>query len=373
MISDYQAARGTAGARLVRDRPPGHGTTDPGRPASAGRIRPTATASIMRIGILYEHPDWFLPLFAALNRRGLEYMRIDAGALRWDPTERPAFDLLVNRMSPSAYLRGRAHAIFATGAYLQYVESWDVPVVNGSAQWRLEISKSAQLDLFDALGVPFPRSQVINHPSQALAAADRLRYPILVKPNIGGSGARIQRFDVPQQLDGAITGGRLDLGIDSTALVQEFLPASDGAITRLELLDGDLLYAIRITPPAEHGFNLCPADICQVPEGAPAGVTGGESAESLRTVEGVCPVKPSMRIEAADPPAEVVRMACRLAHRAGLDVCGIEYLVDARDGRPCFYDVNALSNFVTDAPRILGFDPFSRFVDYLETRLAVLC
>jgi hypothetical protein len=43
-----------------------------------------------------------------------------------------------------------------------------------------------------------------------------------------------------------------------------------------------------------------------------------------------------------------------------------------RDGRPYFYDVNALSNFVTAAPRIVGFDPVSRFVDYLESRLAVL-
>ncbi len=39
-----------------------------------------------------------------------------------------------------------------------------------------------------------------------------------------------------------------------------------------------------------------------------------------------------------------------------------------RDGLPYFYDVNALSNFVTDAPRLVGFDPFVRFVDYLERR-----
>jgi len=32
---------------------------------------------------------------------------------------------------------------------------------------------------------------------------------------------------------------------------------------------------------------------------------------------------------------------------------------------------NALSNFVTDAPRLVGFDPFVRFVDYIEQRAAV--
>ena len=31
-----------------------------------------------------------------------------------------------------------------------------------------------------------------------------------------------------------------------------------------------------------------------------------------------------------------------------------------------FYDVNANSNFVADAPRVVGFDPFARLVDWLE-------
>ena len=32
------------------------------------------------------------------------------------------------------------------------------------------------------------------------------------------------------------------------------------------------------------------------------------------------------------------------------------------------YDINALSNFVADAPNVIGFDPFVRLVDYLEGR-----
>jgi hypothetical protein len=30
-----------------------------------------------------------------------------------------------------------------------------------------------------------------------------------------------------------------------------------------------------------------------------------------------------------------------------------------------FYDVNATSNFVADAPAVLGFDPTPRFADYI--------
>jgi hypothetical protein len=58
-----------------------------------------------------------------------------------------------------------------------------------------------------------------------------------------------------------------------------------------------------------------------------------------------------------------------IARRVELDVGGIEYLVDDRDGRHYFYDINALSNFVADARNVIGFDPFERLVDYLLARV----
>jgi len=59
--------------------------------------------------------------------------------------------------------------------------------------------------------------------------------------------------------------GRLDFGPDGTALVQEHLESGEGAIVRVEAMDGRYLYAIRIVRDARAGSNLCPADICQVP------------------------------------------------------------------------------------------------------------
>jgi glutathione synthase/RimK-type ligase-like ATP-grasp enzyme len=316
----------------------------------------------MTVAVLYEHPEWFRPLFATFDRRGIDYVEIDAAALSWRPAHRPAFDLLVNRMSPSAYLRGHAHAVHAALHYVAYVESWGIPVVNGTAAYSLEISKATQLRLLDRLGLRYPASRVINHAGRALEAAEGLRFPLVVKPNIGGSGARIQRFDSRDALAQAVDAGTIDLGIDHTALVQEFLPARGGSITRVELLDGEQLYAIRITPPSGFGFNLCPADICRDGDATPAATTA--------EVEGLCPTKPAMDIVATEVPAAVAEATRTIARTAGLDVCGIEFLIDDRDGQACYYDINALSNFVTDAPRIVGFDPFERFVDYLERRAA---
>jgi hypothetical protein len=68
------------------------------------------------------------------------------------------------------------------------------------------------------------------------------------------------------------------------------------------------------------------------------------------------------------PPAEVIAQVEAIARAARLDVGGIEFLVDDRDGEVYFYDVNALSNFVADAPNVVGFDPWVHFVDYLVAR-----
>src|SRR4029078_13386671 len=74
--------------------------------------------------------------------------------------------------------------------------------------------------------------------------------------------------------------------------------------------------------------------------------------------------------EGFTPPREIIRQVGSIAARVELDVGGIEYLIDPRDGRPYFYDINALSNFVADAPNVIGFDPFAKLVDYLAERVA---
>ncbi|HEY6809444.1 MAG TPA: hypothetical protein VI160_11740, partial [Gemmatimonadales bacterium] len=153
------------------------------------------------IAVFYEHPDWFRPLFTALERRGVPYTRLDAASHRFDAANgRPPYALVFNRMSPSAYLRGHGNAIFYTLHYLDYLKRQGVRVVNGYDAYVTETSKALQLSLLRHLGLPAPKARVINHPSQAADAARGLRFPVVIKPNIGGSGAGVRRFDTPEQL-----------------------------------------------------------------------------------------------------------------------------------------------------------------------------
>ena len=67
------------------------------------------------------------------------------------------------------------------------------------------------------------------------------------------------------------------------------------------------------------------------------------------------------------PPAELETVLL-LARGASIDVGGVEFLVSKADGRIYYYDVNSTSNFVANAPAVVGFDPTARFVDFIESR-----
>lgn len=307
-----------------------------------------------QIGIVYEHPLWFEPLFAELDRRRVSYVRLHANDLVFDPGEHELpYTLVLNRMSPSAWTRGHANAIFHTLHFLAYLEEMGVEVVNGHAAFQVEISKARQCALFARLGLRYPQARAVSDVRQLEAAAEGLRYPVLVKPNVGGSGAGIRSFESAVELREAAAAETVDLGLDGTALVQEQLPAADQSVVRIEILGGEFLYAIRLQL-LPGSFNLCPADYCELP-----GIADGVSGRGLP-------------IERYDPPEEVVEDGKRILAAAGMELGGVEYLVNERDGLPYFYDVNALSNFVANAPEVIGFDPFVDLVDFLLERAGVL-
>ncbi|MEX2500933.1 MAG: hypothetical protein WD336_01045 [Trueperaceae bacterium] len=305
----------------------------------------------LRIAYLYEHPSWFDATFAELERRDVEVQRWFAPDHVLDPAgPTPEVDLVVNRISPSAPSRGHGRTLGYARDLLRWCEARGVAVLHGSAVQDLETSKALQVELLARLGLPHPRSRLIHDPRQAPAAARTLRFPLLVKPNVGGSGAGIRGFDHAGALDDAVAAGDLDLGPDGLALVQERHRPRGGEIVRVEVLNGEVLYGIRLQLTSPDAFNLCPADVCRLPDADDEG-------------DATVPVR------AFEPPADLAAAVLRLTAAAGIEVGGVEALFDDdADGAPVLYDVNALSNFVSDAPQVLGFDPLEPYVDHLIVR-----
>jgi hypothetical protein len=314
------------------------------------------------IAIFYEHPHWFEPLFAELSRRDVPFVKLDAARHSFDPAGREErFSLLFNRMSPSAWNRGHGEAIFSARDYVAHIEGRGIPVFNGSRAFGFETSKALQVSLLQRLELPVPRTRVANHPSLLLRASRDLRFPLVVKPNVGGSGAGIIRFDDSLELATAVRAGHIGSGLDGTILLQEYHAPRGASIVRVETLEARYLYGIRIHLGDGAGFDLCPADVCKT--------VGGQDL-----VSAACPVgaaKAGLTVEAFTPSPEVIRQVERIAGTANIDVGGIEYLESARDGRLYYYDINALSNFVADPVRVVGFDPTARLVDALIARARI--
>lgn len=304
------------------------------------------------LAILYEHPEWFRPLFAALDRRGVAYRAFtpDGG---WDPAERqPPAPLVFNRIAMSSFLRagagngggnGGEHPIFDAIARLDHWRRGGAAIVNGPEVLAIDSSKARQLSLLVSLGLAVPRTRVVHRAADVADAAAAIGFPLVVKANIGGSGAGIVRYDDMDAVRAAVADGELPRSIDGVLLVQDYVPARDGVITRIETLDRRFLYALEVA--GGGAFDLCPADACAVP-GAPA-----------------------IRMAAVDPGAGLRDAAEAIARAVDLDVGGVEVMVDDRDGVARFYDINALSNFVARPNAVLGWDPHDRLVDYLVERI----
>jgi glutathione synthase/RimK-type ligase-like ATP-grasp enzyme len=298
------------------------------------------------LAILYEHPTWFEPLFAALERRGVRFEKIRLSDHRFDPasTDIPA-PVVLSRVAMSSFLREAEHGIFYAEALLAHWASNGARVLNGAEVVAVDSSKARQLSLISRLGYQIPETRVVHRREDLSAAARTMRWPLLVKANIGGSGAGIVRYSSEGELDASIVEGTVPESVDSVLLVQDYVPARGGTIVRVETLDGRFLYAIEVESGGDS-FDLCPADACLAQPGRAA-----------------------VRMTAVTPPPELVEAAERIARAAGLDVGGVEYLIDDRDGTARFYDINALSNFVAKPLDVLGWDPHERLVDHLEAAI----
>jgi glutathione synthase/RimK-type ligase-like ATP-grasp enzyme len=245
----------------------------------------------------------------------------------------------------SSFLREAEHPIFYAESLLDHWAANGARVLNGAGVIAVDSSKARQLSLISRLGYAVPQTRVVHRLEDLIPAARTMPWPLLVKANIGGSGAGITRYSSAAELERSIADGSVPTSIDSVLLVQDYVPPRGGVITRIETLDGKYLYAIEIDSGGED-FDLCPADACMA--------RPGRGAIAMHSVH---------------PAPALIEAVEQIAAAIGLDVGGIELLVDDRDGTPRFYDINALSNFVAKPLDVLGWDPHDRLAAHLKAEI----
>ena len=182
----------------------------------------------------------------------------------------------------------------------------------------------------------------------------------MLKPEQGGSGARMHKVESLDELRTLLETQPAIWEPDQLLLLQEYLPHDpEFGIVRMEFLGDQLLYAMRVVT---HGrYNLCPSEECNPAD-------GGDTTCAIPQQQQAPPVE---FYPYHDLPDEALRAGQAIVRSANMDVAGIEFL-ETPDGRRVFYDINANSNLRRPVGEAFGFDPFERVADHLEQRLAAL-
>src|SRR5437868_11231111 len=221
------AARGISALPLAplravwRGRKPQQWTN--GRPLP--KCPPPMSASAKPLAILYEHPSWFQPLFAALERRGIGYEAIQLAGHRFDPAAfEPPAPLILSRVAQSGFLREPEHPIFYAASLLDHWARGGARVLNGAEVLAIDSSKARQLSLIASLGYNVPATRVVHRAKELAEAAEAMSYPFLVKANLGGSGAGIVRYASRDELLASIDQCTVPESVDQVLLVQDYVP-----------------------------------------------------------------------------------------------------------------------------------------------------
>jgi hypothetical protein len=280
----------------------------------------------MKVYVLHENDDWLPPFAEALDAEGVPWAPwfLDGGIVDLDAP--PPAGVFYSRMSASSHTRGHVRAKEHTRSVLSWLEAAGRRVVNGRRVLELEMSKVDQLTALSAAGLVVPRTLAVVGTERLVEQARRFHTPFITKHNQGGKGLGVARFDHADALAQALVDGVLVEPIDHTWLLQEYVEPIGGFITRVEVVGGRFLYAL--AADTTHGFELCPAEACQVHD---AFCPTGEHAARIFSLR-----------EGFDDP--IIEGYLDFARIWGIEIAGFEF-IQAADGRQVTYDVNTNTNY----------------------------
>lgn len=300
-----------------------------------------------KIHVIHENPEWLPPLARAFDQRGLPWTEWNLASGSFDLSSPPPEGVFYNRMSASSHTRGHRYSAELTAGVLAWLERYGRRVVNGPRALDLEISKVRQYAALEAAGVAVPGTVLVRGEAADVVAAARRRFgagPLILKPNRGGKGLGVRLFADADALAAFLADAPEDeQPADGLWLLQDYVRAARPFITRAEFVGGRFLYAVEVD--TSSGFELCPADVCEVP--APSAAIG----------DAACPVgtAPGPRFRVISEGIEAAqreRLEAFLAAN-GVEVAGIEF-IRTPEGRVLTYDVNTNTNYNPDAEAAAG-------------------
>jgi len=302
------------------------------------------------IHVLYENPSWLPPLVDGLKAEGftdINLIELNDGIV--DPLTPPAEGIWINRISPSSHTRGHAGTVELGREVLFWLHAHGRRVINGLDALELEVSKLRQDLVLNRWGIRTPRTILALGREQLLKAAATFEGPFITKHNQGGKGLGIRLFHSVAALEEWLDDPAFDPGPGGKIVLQQYIEAPEPYITRVEIVGGRFLFAMRSN--TAQGFELCPSDACQVPSQPDVCPADGGSSK----------FSPSS-LDASDSLVQQYVAMCR---GEGIDVAGIEFVKD-KDGNRYTYDINGTTNYSGVLGKQIGIDGMREFARYLR-------
>lgn len=304
------------------------------------------------IVVIHENDEWLVPLRAEFAKRGVTATEwfLDEGEVRF--SENPDDAVYYNRMSASSHTRGHRFAPELTKAVLTWLQSAGRTVVNNTSVLALEVCKLSQYAALERAVLNVPRTHAVVGKKHLLAAAEAFQqWPLILKPNRGGKGLGVQRFDNLAGLESYLNSPSLEEPLDGTWLLQEYIQPREPFITRAEFIGQKFLYTVQVN--TEDGFELCPADSCSIEDQ-------------------FCPTDQSSEkftITHRFDEHPIIEKLEGFLRDNTIDVAGIEFIENA-DGELFVYDVNTNTNYNQGAEQRAGVEAtgMGALADYLIAR-----
>src|SRR5690554_2656034 len=188
---------------------------------------------MLDIVIIHENEEWLVPLREEFQQRGVQATEwfLDTGVV--PSTEQPPAAVYYNRMSASSHTRGHRFAPEYTRAVLTWLESNNRTVVNNTHALALEVCKLSQYAALQRAGLQVPKTHSVVGEQHLLAAAENFnQWPLILKPNRGGKGLGVQRFNSLADLAHYLESNHVEQPLDGIWLLQEYIQPQQPFITR---------------------------------------------------------------------------------------------------------------------------------------------
>tara|TARA_B110000014_G_scaffold260733_1_gene251084 strand:- start:10056 stop:10961 length:906 start_codon:yes stop_codon:yes gene_type:complete len=221
--------------------------------------------------VIHENKEWIPPFEEAFNVLNLKYEFWYLPEINLNLQQIPEEAVYYNRMSASSHTRDHRYEPELAIGILEWLERYSRTVVNGSRALDLEISKIRQYQELEKYKILTPKTFATARISEIINGADEVNFPLISKHNRAGKGLGVYKFHDKETLQEFTNSKSFESSPDGINLLQQFIHAPSNKIIRMEFVNSKFIYAVEVD--TSDGFELCPADECQIDSNCPTGST----------------------------------------------------------------------------------------------------